>query len=149
MPYIVEVDQSGKIGDTTVATVLAFANGIEQAILIPAKDKRICIQRLRRRGYGARLYYLLFATALFFLLRDHVEELDHVTIDEEYRGKEGIILGHLLNLLRRSDKYVEADRFSFRRIGKKSPAHRVALETLREEREPDKIISAEELLGEF
>jgi len=149
MPYIVEVDQSGKIGDTNVATVLAFADGLERAILIPARDKRICIQHLRRRGYGDRLYYLLFATALFFLLREHIEELDHVTIDEEYRGKEGIILGHLLNLLRRSDKHVEADQFDFRRVGKKSPAHRVALETLRGDREPDEIITAEKLLGEF
>ena len=35
----VEVDQSGKIGDTKVPTVLAFSNGKKVAILIPAKAK--------------------------------------------------------------------------------------------------------------
>ncbi|MFQ5854083.1 MAG: hypothetical protein ACE5LU_00355 [Anaerolineae bacterium] len=149
MSYVVEVDQSGKIGDTKMATALALANGMEWAILIPAAEKRVCIQRLRGEGYGERMYYLLFATALFLLLRDCIEELILVIIDEEYRGKETMILGHLLNLFRRSGRRVKAEQFAFRRITKKSPAHRVALETLRGDRRADRVITAEELLEEF
>ena len=53
----VEVDQSGKIGDTKVATVLAFSNEEHFTILIPATVKRACLQRLRKRGKsGATLY---------------------------------------------------------------------------------------------
>jgi len=44
----VEVDQSGKIGDTGIATVLAFSDTESYAILIPAKVKKTCIQELRR-----------------------------------------------------------------------------------------------------
>ncbi len=53
----VEVDQSGKIGDTKIPTVLAFSNGKKLSILIPAKVKRECILRLReKRKLETRLY---------------------------------------------------------------------------------------------
>lgn len=60
MSYVVEVDQSGKIGETNKATVVAFADGKERAILVPAKVKRQIIPELRRRGKADTLY--LFAS---------------------------------------------------------------------------------------
>lgn len=48
----VEVDQSGKIGDTKVPTVLAFSNGRSFAVLIPAIVKRECLKRLRGQEIG-------------------------------------------------------------------------------------------------
>ncbi|MGA9348062.1 MAG: hypothetical protein WBW48_04565 [Anaerolineae bacterium] len=46
----VEVDQSGKMGDLAIHTVLAFANDIEYAVLIPAGVKRAIVQKLRAQG---------------------------------------------------------------------------------------------------
>ena len=43
MPNI-EVDQSGKMGDLAIHTVLALANDIEYAILIPAGVKKASAQ---------------------------------------------------------------------------------------------------------
>lgn len=43
----IEVDQSGKIGDTKVPTVLAFSNEDSHSILIPATVKRECLGFLR------------------------------------------------------------------------------------------------------
>jgi len=63
--YVVEVDQSGKIGEPNKATAVAFADGKERAILVPAKVKRQIIPELRRRGKADTLYYLLFATVLY------------------------------------------------------------------------------------
>ncbi len=57
MSYVVEVDQSGKIGETDKPTVLAFAGGKERAILIPAGVKRQIISQLRQLGKGDALYY--------------------------------------------------------------------------------------------
>lgn len=39
-------DQSGKIGDTRVHTVLAYSDTESYAILIPASVKRDCVQKL-------------------------------------------------------------------------------------------------------
>jgi hypothetical protein len=149
MPYVIEVDQSFKIGNTSKATVVAFADGKERAILIPAEVKRKIIQELRRRGKGVRLYYLLFATLLYLLLKEDIENIERVTIDIEYRQKEAMIKGHLLNLLRRAGKRVDGHQIQFARITKKSPAHRVAIKTLRKQRPPDHKVTFEELLREF
>jgi len=43
----VEVDQSGKIEDTRVATVVAFSDGIHRVVLVPAQVKRECSAVLR------------------------------------------------------------------------------------------------------
>jgi hypothetical protein len=83
------------------------------------------------------------------LLRDHIEELEQVTIDIEFPGREPQIKEHLINLLRRRGHQVEARQIGFRAVGKQSPAHKLALATFRGDREPDRIVREEELLGEF
>ena len=146
----VEVDQSGKIEDTATDTVLAFSDGESFAILISAKVKRACLYELRQRGRtGKSIYWLLFATGLFLLLRDHVRKFSLVTIDVEYTGHSPAIKEHLLNLLRRADLPARPDLFRFRRIGKKSPAHGRAFYTHRGDIRPDGVVEAEEILREF
>ena len=149
MSYVVEVDQSGKIGETNKATVVAFADEKERAILVPANVKRQIIPELRRQGKADTLYYLLFATVLYLLLREDIDEIDQVMVDIEYRGKEAMLKGHLLNLLRRAGKNVAAHQIQFVRIVKKSPAHRIAITTLRGQRKPDHTVTLDELLKEF
>ncbi len=78
----VEVDQSGKIGDTKVPTVLAFSNEESYAILIPAKVKRECVQRLREQGRTGKTFYMrLFAIGLFFLLKEHALGADQIALE--------------------------------------------------------------------
>lgn len=150
MAYVVEVDQSGrKVERTDKETIVAFANGNDRAILIPADVKREAIQELRRRRKAGSLKYLLFATALYLLLKDDIEDIDQVTIDIEYRGYESQIKEHLLNLLRRAGKRVESYQIHFDRITKKSPAHKVAIQTFRGQRKPDHVVTREELLREL
>lgn len=148
----IEVDQSGKIGDTKVPTVLAFSNGKEKAILIPATVKRACLRELRRLGKGAGIYYLMFATGLFLLLKDDIENVDQVTIDVEYRKKDAVIREHLINLLQRAGRRVDASQIQFdliHRGGKKPRSHDKAYYTYRGELEPDRKITTAEILREF
>jgi hypothetical protein len=150
--HVVEVDQSGKIGDTKVPTVLAFSNDKKRAILIPATVKRACLRALRKAGKGEALYYLLFATGLFLLLKDDMEAIQRVTIDIEYRNKEARIREHLLNLLQRAGKKVAAHQIQFDRIhrgGKKPAAHDKAYYTYRRALKPDRVIGLADLLEEF
>lgn len=146
----VEVDQSWKIEDTRSATVLAFSDGISHAILIPAKVKKECIRRLRARGKsGPTLTVYLFATALFLLLRDYMAEIDCAVIDVEYESHDREIKQHLLNLFRRAGHDILSEQIAFRRIGKKSPGHKRAVEVFRGKVQPDRYITLEDLLEQM
>ncbi|MFQ5855163.1 MAG: hypothetical protein ACE5LU_05925 [Anaerolineae bacterium] len=148
----VEVDQSGKIGDTKVPTVLAFSNSESYAILIPATVKRDSLRALRQQGKsGTTLYLEVFAIGLYLLLKDHIRKFSLVTIDIEYPGHSDKIKEHLLYLLRRAEVSIEADQIRFALIyqgGKKPRAHDRAYYTYRGEMAPDRVITLEELLNE-
>lgn len=148
----VQVDQSGKVGDTKVPTVLAFANGDSYAILIPATVKRDCLHTLRQWGKsGTTLYLEIFAIGLYLLLKDHMERLSLVTIDVEYPGHDNKVKERLLYLLRRAGISVRSDQIRFALIHrgkKKPPAHNKAYYTYRGDESPDRTISLEEILAE-
>ncbi len=117
MSYSAEVDQSGKIEDTSRDTVLALANGVRFSVLIPSTVKRECVQSLREQGLsGQTLYFQMFATALFFLLKDKLHQVSTIIIDEEYTGKNDQIMEHLTNLLWRQGITIEAERVQFQLI---------------------------------
>jgi hypothetical protein len=150
MLHIVQVDQSGKVEDTAQDTILALTNGIAFTIRIPSTVKRECITVLRRAGItGKTMYNQLFATGLFFLLKDKIQELDKVIIDIEYIGREAQIKEHLVQLLRRAHGTVESQRIQFGYIGEHTAADEIARQTLHKKRKPDKVISLGMILGEF
>ena len=62
----VEVDQSGKIEDLAVDTILAFSNGLSRAIRIPAAVKRIGLAFLRRRRVPPKTRYLRMLATGFY-----------------------------------------------------------------------------------
>jgi hypothetical protein len=143
----VEVDQSGKVENTRVDTVLAFSNGMNHAILVSAKVKRIVTKQLRGRGKPKRgITLLLFSACLFLLLRDYLEQIERVTIDVEYLGKDADIRGNLLYHVHRHGLTLHKDQIAFRQLGKQSPAHTQALAIYRGEYKPNRRITTDELL---
>lgn len=146
----VEVDQSGKIGQTNVDTVLAFSNGESFSIKIPRQVKQRCIRELRKRGLAPHKTYMqLFAVALFLLLREKIGYVESVLIDVEYPGRSTFIKQHLYNLFRRTGVHVKSDQISFGFIGKKSPAHHLSLRVYRRQEAAQRTITLEEILAEF
>lgn len=126
MPYVVEVDQSGKI-EQSGPTVLAFSDGISDAVLIPSAVKTQALQVLMDKGKprkDARI--LLFATCLYVLLQDYLDQLQRVEIDVEYTGKDADIRASLLRLIWRKRLAFEPEKIVFRRVGKGSPADKKA-----------------------
>lgn len=144
----IEVDQSGKIEKMNVDTVLAFSDGKSAAVLIPTEVKRVCLQALRRGGRRKTTIVLrIFAAGLFFLLKDILEEVTLVTIDQEYPGREGDIKGVLLRLIWASGRRFERERVVFRQVGKKSAAHFKAYGVYKGFQKADRILTAEEILA--
>lgn len=93
------IDQSGKIEQTNKATVLAFSNTIQYAILIPAKVKRQ-LQGIYRRAGRPRIYiYKTFAAGVFFLIEKYLPKITELVIDIEYPGKEILIREMILGYI--------------------------------------------------
>jgi hypothetical protein len=147
-----EVDQSGKIEWTQKPTALALANGTRFSIFVSAKTKRDIFNalKLRRPDRGeAKLHILVFATLLFLLLKDHISRLDGVVVDVEYQGHDRAIKEHFLNLCRRHKIKTPPYLLSFHLVGKKSPAHDLAIAVFRGDVKADVEIRVEEVLAEF
>lgn len=150
VPYIVELDQSGKLEQTRWDKVLAFSDGVQSAILIPRGVKRDAFRFLRRR-YPQRVgrFHTLqfFAVGVYLLLYPHLHRLEHVAIDREYPGHEGYLKGTLLNYLRREDPSLPPDFISFRLVGEGSPSDALAKSIFRGERKAERVITLKEIIG--
>ena len=143
----IEVDQSGKIEQTNRDTALAFSNEISYAVLIPARVKREAINLLRATGRRGKILYIsLFAAALYQLLKNHLDRVSLIVIDMEYEGNEQDVKLALLNLIWQHHPVYPAANITFRRIGKRSAAHKKALATYRGVARADRTLKVEELL---
>lgn len=144
----VEVDQSGKIGDTGTKTVLAFSNHISFSIVIPARVKREVLAWLRRHHKStAHSYIRFFAAGLYLLFQEYIAQISHLTIDLEYPGHDQTIQSFLIEYFKRVRINLSGDKIIFRRIGKHSRAHECALSVYQGARKPDRVIRTKELIA--
>jgi glycogen synthase len=138
----IEVDQSGKVEQTNMDTVIAFSNGKAASLRITAKVKRDLVTAMRAEGYRGTAFYLrIFCAALSTLIKPYLGEIETVAIDEEYDGRDRQIKDLLVSYINSGwdgEIYVT-------NITKKSPAHKLALGTLRGESRANQRISFEEL----
>jgi hypothetical protein len=145
---IPEVDQSVKIENTSADTVLALSNDVSHAILVPAAVKRRCLHILRERDWrGTVIVVKVFSAALFLLLERHLSRIEQVVIDAEYPGHEGQIKGMLTNWMRKKQPGFSPANLVFGHVGKRSPAHKMAINITRGRGKADRVLSAEEILG--
>lgn len=144
-----EIDMSGRVEETNRPTALALANDVSVCIAMQADEKRKAIQeieQLKKKRERKIIHILMFSDLLFLLLQDHIENLDLVTIDPEYEGYEATIKNRRMAHCQKRGIIIHADQISFNRVGKKSPAHELALSVFRGNVAPDSEITAKELL---
>jgi len=131
-----EVDQSRKV-EQSGPTVLAFSDHEHGVLLVPNQVKRRVLRRLREQDRERRVsVHMVFAALVALLLRDVVKRVDLVIIDDEYTGHRGVIKFGI---------EVETEVITFGLVGKRSPAHHLALSVLRNQRTPDRYVTFEEL----
>ena len=142
----IEIDQSGKIEATHVATVIAFSNHVSKIVLIAASDKRD-LQQLFREGGKPKLFsYKLFAILIFILIKDYLNQLNHIFVDTEYPGWEHLIKDFLLREIRRSYPQFDTKSITFVGIGKKSNAHLLGYRVYKKLQPPTMVVTAAEIL---
>jgi len=142
----VEVDQSGKVEDTRVDTVLTFSNRASGSILIPAEVKRECVEFVRDDRHKTKTLYLrIFCAGLFLLLESKLPKIDQIIIDVEYLGREHDIKALLLRLIWKVYPTFDPDNIQFASVGKDSPAHVKGYSVFTGSEEADREISFKEI----
>lgn len=63
----IQIDQSGKIEDTSRPTILAASNSVKFSIVLSAKEKRRLQQKFRKIGYPRLFIDYVFAALLYIL----------------------------------------------------------------------------------
>jgi len=143
---ICQIDQSGKIEDTQKLTIVAYANKKAKSLIIKATEKRKLIKIMREKDFPKKTFiYKSFSGLVFLLIKN--ENILQIVIDKEYPGNEPVIKQILLQLFDKAN--LKKPKIDFEFIGKKSPAHKIAIQTYRGERKPDIIIKAEDVLNLF
>lgn len=138
----IEVDQSGKIEYYT-NTVVAFRNSEQFSILLNRKIKNEILTKYRKEHRD--ITYRLFAICVYYCVKDYLDKIQKIIIDLEYTGKERDIKKYLLLFIRRIKPNFDKDRIQFDKIGKISPAHRLAYQTFIGKLAPNKILSKKEI----
>ncbi|MDO8514970.1 MAG: hypothetical protein Q7S14_00585 [bacterium] len=139
----IEIDQSGKIEHSQVATVIAFTNGKQKSVKINSPDKQMLIKIAREMDFPKQIYiFKIFTAMIFILVKD--ENIFEIKIDEEYPGQGPVIKNILLNLYAKSK--IKPPSIKFVLVGKESKAHIKAIETWRGNQKAEIIIEAKQVL---
>lgn len=142
----IEIDQSGKIENTSKNTIIAFSNNIFGSIFISAQNKREIQKVFRNAGRSRMFVYKLFAILIFLLVGKHLGNIDQIIIDDEYPGKGYLIKNFLFQEIQKINPSFSADNITIKIIGKKSRAHYVAYGVAIGKKLPDKRVNIKEIL---
>ena len=142
----IEIDQSGKVEDTSHDTVVAFSNGKQKSLQIQAEEKRKIQQIFREAGKPHMFAVKTFAILVYLLVQDDLEKIERLTIDREYVGYEWLVKQVLLQIIRRRGNRMEKEDVVFWSVGKQSRAHKRALAVYRGNLAPDGCARAQDVL---
>ena len=121
----VEIDQSGKLEQLDTLTVIGFANGKTDAVVLSVSTKRSLIAHLRKSLIPQKdILPVLFGVVIFMLIESLAKNIV-VVIDEEYTGKDQVVRETLEKLLRNKFGTKWTGSIRFQRVGKQSPAHKL------------------------
>ncbi len=138
----IEIDQSGKLEDTSRHTFLAFSNSQHSVLKLGSSEKRKLQKHFRSIGKSRLYIYITFASLLVILLRKLGSRSNQIIIDVEYPGR-----GHLIkDLIRSIDANFPVRDISFHQIGKKSRAYYLAKGTAIKKLTPDLYVNARQVL---
>lgn len=140
-----QIDQSGKIEQTSLDTIIALSNDRRYCVLLPKKVKRLLQEDFRRHKRPRMFIYDTFS-ALIAIILLRVKPASPVFIDKEYPSNEGLIKARVLELMSKvSPEYTPEVEFTL--VGKSSPAHLLAAKVGNKKIQADEIITLERIGG--
>ena len=139
----IEIDQSGKIEQTDMDTIVAFRNSEQYSVLLKKKIKVDILNRYRNKFKD--VHYRLFAILVFYCIKNYLHKIQLIVIDIEYERRDIDIKKHLIRFIWKEYSNFDKKLIKFSRIGKDSRAHRLAYQTLIGKLAPNKIITKNEV----
>lgn len=139
-----QIDQSGKIEQTNIDTILALTNGRQFTVLLKKKDKRILEKTFKKIGKIQSYPFVVFAALLAMLIKLS-RVTNAITIDREYTGHENTIRERVLYFLHNLGIEYEII-IGFGHVGKLSKAHDVAAKVGSKKLKPNKVVNLNEVL---
>jgi len=139
-----QIDQSGKVEQTNINTIIALANDKDFSILLKKQDKRI-LEKIFRRINKAKIFpYVIFSVLLAIIFKS--TQINHkVIIDKEYLGHENFIRERVILYLRYL-KVKNIPSIEFSQIGKTAKAHQLAFEVSHNKKKVNKVVKLGEVL---
>jgi len=134
-----QIDQSGKIEQTNIKTVIAAANGEIKAVIIPAKEKRKLQEIFRRIGKTQLFIDAVFSVALYFLFKQLNKSASVVNVDTEYPGHTEIIYKMISKLSKREIS------INWVFVGKSSVAHEAGYRIYKEKLKIGRVLTFEDI----
>lgn len=141
----IEIDQSGKVEQTSLDTVIALANNVRYVVVLPKKTKRALQTIFRRQGRQRMFVYVTFA-ALAAIIIKQAKPKTKISIDIEYQGHEDFIKQQILEYLRKL-RVKSVPALDFNLVGKSSPAHNLAAQAANKKVKIDKVITLETVIS--
>lgn len=139
---IYQIDQSGKIEQTSLKTIIAISNDVKYAIVLPGKVKRL-LQEIFRNQQRPRMFIYNTFSALIALLFAKTKPVSKVVIDKEYRN-EDLVKARILEYLK-THKVNYIPNIEFGLIGKSSPAHILAVKVANKKITPNLVLTLEDI----
>lgn len=141
-----QIDQSGKIEQTSLDTIIALANNKRYCIILPKKIKRLLQEEFRLRKKPRMFIFDTFC-ALLVIILIKIKPTSTIFIDKEYFGNEDVIKVRILEFMGNimGSKYVPDIDFTL--VGKSSPAHILAAKVGHKQIAADKTVTLEEISG--
>ncbi len=136
----IEVDQSGKIEQTSHDTVLAITNGVSYTILLNKKYKR-ALERIFKKYKQSKLHSQITFSALLVILIKKSKVSRSVLIDIEYPGYNNFIQKFVKDKLRG-----KCPNIKFGLVGKESKSDVLASKVTHGKIKPNYVVSLEELI---
>lgn len=137
-----QIDQSGKIEQMSLNTIIALANDVQYSIVLPKKVKRLLQEIFRNQKRPRMFIYDTFA-ALIALVLMKTKPTSGVIIDKEYRNGD-LIKARILEFLRvQETDYIPDIEFAL--VGKSSSAHILAAKVANKKVRSKVLLTLEEI----
>jgi len=138
----IEVDQSGKIEQTDMDTIIAFSNRHQYAVLLPKEVKRRLIGRYRKER---QIILKIFVACVYHCIKNYIHEIEFIVIDKEYEGKDDYIKSILLSFIRKEYPKFDKQLIKFSNVTKRSKAHEYAANIKRGYSKPQMTLSEHDI----
>lgn len=137
----IEIDQSGKIDQTSLDTVIALTNGVKYTLLFKKRHKRVAENEFRKHKLKKIFMVIIFANLVAFVIKNSKVKKS-VLIDTEYTGHNNFIEKIIQDRL--GDK---CPKIKFGFVGKESKSDELARKVARGKMKPDYTVTASEVLN--